>query len=52
MAIRIRNDRRNAVVRLKPHTFAVLVSYEFERGVLVMRRVKIATGEEWPDPQR
>src|SRR5439155_6566704 len=48
-AVRMRHDSRNAGVRSKGHAFAILISYEFERAILVLRRMKIATGEAKQD---
>src|SRR5206468_9117870 len=47
MAARMRDHRRNAVVRLKPYAFANLFGIKTERAVLVMRGMKIAAGKEW-----
>src|SRR5438552_3200556 len=47
--IRIRNDRRYAVIRLERDTLAALLSYEFERAVFVMSGMEVTTREEGAD---
>src|SRR5437867_2500728 len=47
VSVRIRNGRRNAIVRPKCYALAVLFGLKVKRGIFVMRGMKIATGKEW-----
>src|SRR5215467_1977281 len=46
MTIRIGDYRRNSIVRSKRHPLSVLLGIKFECAILMMSRMKVATGQE------